>query len=62
MLKTIRSFARADRLVKAVVKFDCEYDEYQIYLFKAGRAVKNATYHTDDLQDALGTAQLMVTA
>lgn len=58
-LTTIKTFKRADGLVKAVVKFCDDYQEYQVLLYKAGKLNKGATYHTDDKQDALGTAALM---
>jgi hypothetical protein len=61
-MKTIKTFKRADGLVKTVVKFDEEYSEYQVFLYRAGKQVKAATYHTDDEADALGTAQLMIKA
>jgi hypothetical protein len=61
-MKTIKTCKRADGLVKAVVKFDEDLNEYQVRLIKAGKEHKPARYHTDDEGDAIGTAELMVKA
>jgi hypothetical protein len=59
-MKTKKVYKRPDGLVKAVVKLDEEYDEWQVWLYRAGKEVKAARYHAADEQDAHATAQLMV--
>lgn len=59
-MKTVKTFKRADGLVKAVVKFNADLNEFQVRLLKAGVETKAARYFTDDESDALGTARLMV--
>ena len=61
MATTKKTYKRPDGLVKAVVKFDEEWDEFQVWLYRAGKEVKAARYHAADEQDAHGTARLMVT-
>jgi hypothetical protein len=39
---------------------DTEWDEYVVRLFKNGIEQVLASYHTDDKQDALDTAQAMI--
>lgn len=40
--------------------WDEEYEEFQVKLWVDKKFQKDDTYHTDDLQDAVGTAKLMV--
>jgi hypothetical protein len=61
-MRTLKTYKRLDGLVKAVVRLDTEWDEFQVWLFRAGREVKAARYHAADEQDAHGTARLMVAA
>lgn len=47
-------------VVKTIVRY-CKIDqEYRVLLFVDGENQKNATYYTDDKEDAEGTAKLMV--
>ena len=56
----IRTFLNTIKKTKAVVQFESEWEEYQVLFYKNGRLQKDATYHTDDLEDAFGTAKVMV--
>ena len=58
--KRLKTYKRPDGLVKTVVTYDDEYAEYQVLLYRAGKLHEPATYHTDNADDAHGTAQLMV--
>jgi hypothetical protein len=60
-MKTIKTYTRPDGLVKARVKFDPDWEEFQVWLYRAGKEVKEARYHASDEMDAHGTARLMVT-
>lgn len=44
----------------AKVVWDDEWEEFQVSITITGKFQKDATYHTDDLEDAIGTAKLMV--
>lgn len=57
-MRNIEKYEKGDRRV--VVRYDSGFKEYQCQLFENGKKNVNATYFTDDKQDALGTAQAMV--
>lgn len=42
------------------ILWDQEYEEFQVKLWVDKKFQKEATYHTDDLEDAVGTAKAMV--
>lgn len=42
------------------IVWDEEYEEFQVKLWVDKKFQKDATYHTDDLQDAVGTAKAMI--
>lgn len=42
------------------ILWDEEWEEFQVLLTINGKVQKEATYHTDDLEDAIGTAKAMV--
>lgn len=44
----------------AKIVLDEDYEEFQVKLWVDKKFQKNATYHTDDLDDAVGTAKAMV--
>lgn len=44
------------KLKKAVVYKDSEWDEYVVRFFRNGKYESGADYHTDDKEDAVGTA------
>ena len=48
--------------MRADVHHDKEWDEYRVKLYSKGKHLKAADYHTDDKDDAHGTAKLMVKA
>lgn len=54
-MKTIKSLTALDGTVIRV-KRDAEWDEYQVQVSGS----PDATYHTDDKDDALGTAKVML--
>ena len=60
MITEIKTFLNTIKKTKAVVQFESEWEEYQVLFYKNGRLQKEATYHTDDLEDAVGTAKAMV--
>lgn len=41
---------------KAVIKFNEEWEEYQVWFYVDNKFQKAATYHTDTLEDAASTA------
>lgn len=45
---------------KAIIKWNDEWEEYQVWFYVENKFQKEATYHTDDLEDAAGTAKAMV--
>lgn len=45
---------------KAVIKFNEEWEEYQVWFYVDGKIQKDASYHTDDLDDASQTASSWV--
>ena len=45
---------------KAIIKWNDEWEEYQVWYYIDNKFQKEATYHTDDLEDAVGTAKEMV--
>lgn len=45
---------------KAIIKWNDEWEEYQVWFYLENNFQKEATYHTDDLEDAVGTAKAMV--
>jgi hypothetical protein len=45
---------------KAIIKWNDEWEEYQVWYYIDNKFQKEATYHTDDLEDAVGTAKQMV--
>lgn len=45
---------------KAVIKFNEEWEEYQVWFYVDGKIQKDAIYHTDDLEDASQTASKWV--
>lgn len=45
---------------KALVKWSDEWEEYQVWFYVDNNFQKEATYHTNDLEDAVGTAKQMV--
>lgn len=45
---------------KAIIKWNDEWEEYQVWFYIDNKFQKEATYHTDDLEDAVGTAKAMV--
>lgn len=46
------------KVIKIV--WDEEYEEFQVKLWVDKKFQKDATYHTNDLQDAVGTAKAMI--
>jgi hypothetical protein len=59
-MKTLQTIRRPDGLAKAVVKFDEDWAEYQVWPYLLGKLNQAAIYHTDDEDDAVGTARLMI--
>ena len=57
-LKFITSFDHENRITK--VYFDAEWEEYIVRLLVDQQVIPNATYHTDDSEDAINTAKEMV--
>ena len=45
---------------KAIIKWSDEWEEYQVWFYIENKFQKEATYHTDDLEDASNTAKVMV--
>jgi hypothetical protein len=45
---------------KAIIKWNDEWEEYQVWYYIDNKFQKEATYHTDDLEDAVSTAKQMV--
>lgn len=45
---------------KAVIKFNEEWEEYRVWFYVDGKIQKDATYHTDVLEDASQTASKWV--
>ncbi len=45
---------------KAIIKWNDEWEEFQVKLWVDKKFQKDATYHTDDLEDAVGTAKAMI--
>lgn len=44
----------------AKIVWDDEWSEFQVKLWVYTKFQKESTYHTDDLEDAIGTAKVMV--
>lgn len=42
------------------ISYDEDYEEFQVKLWVDKKFQKEATYHRDDLEDAVGTAKQMV--
>jgi len=40
---------------KAVIKFNEDWEEYQVWFYVDNKFQKDATYHTDGLEDAANT-------
>lgn len=58
--KGVRKKAKRSKPSTKIVR-DEEWDEYQVYLFDDdGEVLPNATYHTDDKEDAEDTAKEMI--
>lgn len=45
---------------KAVIKFNEDWEEYQVWFYVDRKFQKDATYHTDDLEEAASTANYWV--
>jgi hypothetical protein len=60
MTTQISKYTSDDELKTVLVLWDDEWEEYQVKLWIGRSFQKDATYHTDDLEDAIGTAKLMV--
>jgi hypothetical protein len=60
MTTQISKYTSDDELKTVLVLWDDEREEYQVKLWIDRDFQKYATYHTDDLEDAIGTAKLMV--
>lgn len=45
---------------KAIIKWVEDCEEYQVWFYVDNKFQKDATYHTDDLEDAVDTAKAMV--
>ena len=58
--KVIGKFAGLDNARIATVKLNVELEEYYVELAVEGRVNFESTYFTDDKQDAIGTAKVMV--
>lgn len=56
---TYSDFYESDNY-RACISRDVDWDEYVIRLYKKGERQEVATYHTDDGEDAHGTAKLML--
>ena len=56
-MKLIQKFG--DDAVMVKVYRDSEWNEFVCRLFVDGAEMKSASYHTDDKQDAIDTAQAM---
>lgn len=59
-MRLIKTFNSPDNVRIAVVYRDSEWGEYVVEHYEQGRYQANADYHTDDRQDALGTAGIWV--
>jgi hypothetical protein len=57
-MKLITAEARGNRI--AVVGWVEDWDEFQVFLFTQGILQGNATYHSEELADAIDTARVMV--
>lgn len=55
---SVTANAEKDKVVR--VYWDSEWQEYQVHLYVKGELIVDATYFTDDKQDALATAAQMV--
>lgn len=45
---------------KAIIKWSDEWEECQVWYYIGDEFQKEATYHTDDLEDASNTAKVRV--
>ena len=57
LIKTINGTSHCVRMVR-----DTEWNEYRVVLLKEEGAEEISTYHTDDMDDAHSTAQVMLNA
>ncbi len=57
--KVLTVMGRVDSIGDAVIYRDNDWNEYRVLQFINGEYVPNADYHTDDMDDAKGTALLM---
>lgn len=57
-MRHIHTSTNNDKTAKVV--YDNEYDEYQVHLYEHGQRNADATYFTDDKEDAIGTSEHMV--
>lgn len=60
MVSQATKFQSLDGSRISKIIWDQEYEEFQVRLWINKKFQKNATYHTDDLEDAIGTAKVMV--
>ena len=63
-MRKLQTHVHADTKREAEVWFNPEYDEFVVKFFTTTPKTRNhqrgADYHTDDKQDAMGTAQLWI--
>ena len=57
-MRKIKTFSEKD--VSVSIYWNAEYEEFCCKLFDCGVHIKNADYFTDDKDDAMPTAQLML--
>jgi len=57
-MKLIQKLSDADVIVK--IYRDYEWNEFVCRLFVNGAELKDSSYHTDDKQDAIDTAEAML--
>lgn len=54
--RLIATLDNVEQQVSTKVLWDIDWCEYQVYLYSAGNLLSNATYHTENKEDAISTA------
>lgn len=52
------TYTNPAKTLKAVIKYDSDWEEYIVKFYREGKYQKDADYHTDCKEDAHGTAKV----
>jgi hypothetical protein len=59
-LKLVKTFPAGSNDLSAKIYRDSDYDGYLVRFFESGKHNEDADYETEDLQDAIGTAEYSI--